>query len=79
MAIQIQVSNIGLKAVVFHWAAHHFDLRWLADGQVTFADMLDEMMLLHMHDLVRQNHTTVYGAYKDLVRHAKAIFEDVEA
>lgn len=74
----IQVSNTGLKAVVFHWAAHHFDLRWFADGQISFADMVDEMMMLHMQDLVYQNHTTVYGAYKDLVEHAEAIFKDLE-
>ena len=67
----IQVSNKGFKAVVFHWTIGYFDMNSLASGEVSFSNMVDEMMMLDMQDLVHTNHTSVYRAYKDAVNFAK--------
>lgn len=74
----ISTTKKGLKAALFHWMISFWTHKGLADGTVTFAVVVDEMMMLYMEDLVHMNHTVVYGAYKDAVRFAQDMIAESE-
>lgn len=65
----ITTTNNGLKAIVFHWIGGYFDTEKIAKGEVSFIDVVEEMSMLNMEDLVKHNHTTVYGAYRECCEH----------
>jgi len=61
-----QVTHKAAKAVLFHWMTNHWHMQAFAEGVVSYADVVDEMMLLDMSDLVQDQPMLVYGTYKEV-------------
>lgn len=66
-----QITHKAAKAVLFHWITTHWHIVALSKGQVSYADVVDEMMMLDMADLVQEQPMLVYGTYKEACVFAK--------
>jgi len=66
-----QITHKAAKAALFHWMTTSWQIQAFAEGQISYADVIDEMMMLNMEDLVHNQPILVYGTYKNVVEFAK--------
>lgn len=51
----IKVNRVGLEALLFHWITAHYDMKALAENQITLTRLYADMHELNMGTLIEDH------------------------